>query len=157
MFSKSSILILNALALGLPSMALADEVAWQSDYVHVRQEAAAKNRPMIVKIGSERCGWCHRLEATTFRDPAVIRRLRESFVALEVDAARQRWLVQALKVEAFPTVIFAAPDGTILKWQEGYVGPAVLLRQIDEVSTRSATNSQTSVSHEVKPAGHQQQ
>lgn len=138
MFLKSRILVLSALFSGLPSVALAEEVDWQSDYARVRQEAIARNQPILVKVGSTSCGWCHRLDATTFRDPVVVRKLQGRLVALKVDAARDRWLVQALKIDAFPTLIFAAPDGTILKWQEGYVSASELLQQIEQVTIQLA-------------------
>ena len=97
------------------------EVEWRRDYRHAREEARATGRPLLIDFGTDHCIWCRKMEATTFRDPAVAAVLAREFIPLRIDAARQSALTHALKIERYPTLLFAASDGTILGRQVGYV------------------------------------
>ena len=96
------------------SFIVAQEVEWRTDYNKARQEATEKNRPLMLYFGTDNCVHCKRLDATTFRDPAVVAVLNKSFVPLRIDAEKNSALAEALRVERFPTLLLAAPDGKIL-------------------------------------------
>ncbi len=116
--------------LGVSSVAAADEVLWRYDYQAARQEAQRAGRPLFLDIATEWCGPCRKLEATTFRDPAVVRTLNEQFIPLKLDGGKEKALVEALRVQGFPTLILAAPSGQILQRIEGYVEAAQLREQL---------------------------
>lgn len=103
------------------SFILAQEVRWRHDYNAARREARAQGRPLFVDIGAERCVWCQKLDATTFRDPALVELLNEQFVPLKVDGGREPALVEILRIQAFPTLVLADADGKIIETVEGYV------------------------------------
>ena len=69
---------------------------------------------------TEDCFHCRRLEAGPFRDPAVVALMNERYVPLRVDAAKSPRLTEALRIQAYPTMIIAAADGKILAFLEGY-------------------------------------
>jgi thioredoxin-like negative regulator of GroEL len=110
----------------------AQELPWRTDYTAARREAREKNLPVLVDFGTTSCFWCKKLEQTTFRDPAVVRKLRERFVLLKVNADKEPKLAQALGVRSYPTLIFAAPDGKILGAQEGYVTAPALSKLLGQ-------------------------
>jgi thioredoxin-like negative regulator of GroEL len=120
-------------AFRLPHPAFGQEVRWRDDYNRARQEAADTNRPLIIDFGTVNCHWCRQLDATTFRDPQVVTLLNERCVPLKVDAQRSPALVEALKIAGFPTLVYAAPDGRILGFQEGYVEGPRLRDQLGRV------------------------
>jgi thioredoxin-related protein len=99
----------------------AQEVRWRYDYNSARREAQEKNLPLVVDFGTENCYWCNKLDATTFHDPTVVAAINEHFVPLRVDAQRNSALTEALRIQAFPTVVLAASDGKILGTLEGYI------------------------------------
>src|SRR5439155_23341439 len=105
----------------LNGAAQAQEVRWRYDYNLARREALEKSRPLLLDFGTENCFWCKKLDATTFRDPAVVQVLNEQFIPLKVDANRDGPLAEFLHVQAFPTLVFAACDGKILNSIEGYL------------------------------------
>ena len=96
------------------------EIAWRADYDTARKEAAEKGRPLFLSFHTQDCFHCRRLEAGPFRDPAVIALVNERYVPLHVDAARAPRLTEALRIQAYPTMIIAAADGKILAFLEGY-------------------------------------
>jgi hypothetical protein len=108
----------------------AQEVAWRTDYNRARQEAAEKGLPLIVDIGTENCVWCKQLDARTFKDPALVAYLNERTIPLRIDAQRTPGLADALKIQSYPTLVFAGPDGRILGVQEGFVEASQLREEV---------------------------
>lgn len=51
-----------------------------------------KNNPkkIFVDIYTEWCGWCKRMDQTTFKDPEVIRYMNEHFYAIKLDAEMKK-------------------------------------------------------------------
>lgn len=101
--------------------AYCQDVEWRTDYNKARQEAIEKNRPLLLDFGTENCFYCKKLDATTFRDATVAGILNRSFIPLKIDAGKDAALADALRVDRYPTLVLAAPDGKILATQEGYL------------------------------------
>lgn len=116
---------------------------WGTDYEAAYKQAKEKGRPLIVDFGTANCFWCKKMHETTFRDPTVVRRLAEGFVAVQVDAERESRLAQALGVTRYPTLVFAAPDGTILGMHVGYVDAEKFQQQLDRVWRESGLQRPT--------------
>jgi thioredoxin-related protein len=116
--------------------AAGQEVRWHADYRTAWEESRAARRPLVLDFGTQRCFWCKKLDATTFRDPAVAGRINAEFVALRVDARSEPDLARALHVEAFPTVVFAGPDGRVLGRVVGYADPAAFLGHLQRALAR---------------------
>ena len=113
-----------SLLLVLPPAVCGQEVQWHSDINTARKVATDNNRPILIDFGTVNCHWCRQLDATTFRDPTIVKLLADKFVGVKIDASKDPALAQSMGVHAFPTLIFAAPDGKILGRFEGYVDAA---------------------------------
>lgn len=116
----------------------ADESVWLRDFNSARQRAAAEQKPIILDFGTAACFWCKKLDVTTFRDPDVVKRLGEKFIAVKIDADKDSTLAQHLKISSYPTLVFAAPDGRILGQHVGYVDIARFQQQLDRALADSA-------------------
>jgi tetratricopeptide (TPR) repeat protein len=103
-----------------PACGADKEIAWRADYDTARKEAVEKGRPLFLSFHTEDCFHCRRLEAGPFKDPAVVALVNERYVPLHVDAAKSPRLTEALRIQAYPTMIIAAADGKILAFLEGY-------------------------------------
>jgi thioredoxin-related protein len=115
------------------SFLLAEDVDWRSDYNAARKEAAEKGRPMVLDFGYESCAFCRKLDATTFRDSEIIKRLNGNFVALRIDIQKDPTLAEKLGLQKYPTVVFASPEGHILGKIEGYQEPGPFQENLDRV------------------------
>src|SRR5262249_35553140 len=71
-------------------------------------------------IGTEQCVACKKLDATTFRDPKVAKLLNERFIPVKIDGNKHMRLVEALQIEAYPTLILATADGKVIDRSVGY-------------------------------------
>lgn len=97
-----------------------NEVRWRTDYASARKEAVERGLPLLIDFGTVECFWCKKLDESTFRDARIIAQLNQRFVPLKIDAEREVHLANALRVESYPTLVFAQPDGKIAAFLKGY-------------------------------------
>ena len=140
--SRKSV-ILGIVCFFAASSLQAEEIQWRADYAAARQEARESNRPLLMDFGTANCTWCKKLDASTFRDPAVIKQINEQFIAVKVDADKSRELTTALNIDSFPTLVFAAPDGKILGMQKGFVEAAAFNQQLRHAHADSVAHVAT--------------
>lgn len=135
------VLCLSALSTQHPALLRAEEteVQWRNDYNTARKEAEEKRRPLLLDFGTQNCFWCKRLDASTFRDPAVAGALNDKFVPLKIDAEREAQLAQALNIQSYPTIVLATPDGKILDTVVGFKEAAEFRGILDRALARVPT------------------
>jgi len=155
--------LLLALLLALALPAQAQEVPdWFAETVlDVRDEvadAAKEGKRVMLYFWLEGCPYCKQMTSVTFRDPAVLERLKRGFVALGINVRGDReftWtdgamvsekqLTATLKVRGTPTMVVLDAKGAVALRLAGYVAPAEFARALDSLSTaptaarRSAT------------------
>ena len=117
----------------------ADPVTWRTDYNLARREAAEKGVPVFLVIGTDNCFYCRKLEAGPFRDPAIVAQLTHNFIPLKIDASKEPNLAKVLKVQLYPTMVLAGPDGKIHAFIEGYLETDRLEDQLKRAVTATTT------------------
>ena len=108
-------------------------VAWEpwSDQVFVR--ARAEERLVLLDVGAEWCHWCHVMDATTYREPAVLKLLRERYVTARVDADAQPDLANRYEDYGWPaTVVFDTQGRELVKFK-GYIAPERMRSMLEAV------------------------
>lgn len=117
------VLLLDAAASRVSAQpgAAAATPTWRTDYNAARKEAIAKDLPLFVVVSTDNCFYCRKLEAGTFRDPGIEKQLAGAFIPLKIDANRDPELAKSLRVQAYPTMVLAGPDGKIHAFLEGYM------------------------------------
>ncbi len=118
MSPRATLLLVVALSGSAPA---ADPIQWRTDYNTARKEAQEKGLPMLVSISTDECLYCRKMDATTFADANVAALLNGRFVPLKVDGNKETNLVQALRVQMYPTTVIAGADGKIHAFLSGYV------------------------------------
>jgi thioredoxin-like negative regulator of GroEL len=117
----------------LPVSARAQEVEWRLDYAKARQEAVEKNRPLLIDVGTENCYYCKQLDLRTFKDPTIVALLNERCIPLKIDADHHAKLAEQLRVEYYPTLVFASAEGKILGYQQGFIEAPALLERLNKL------------------------
>jgi thioredoxin-related protein len=139
------------LALALPLHAQEAPEWFAETMLDAREEAADAARAgkrLMLYFWLEGCPYCERMTRVTFRDPAVLERLKRGFVPVGVNVRGDRdigWtdgalltekqLAAALKVRGTPTMVFLDAKGAIALRLIGYLEPADFARALDSLST----------------------
>jgi thioredoxin-like negative regulator of GroEL len=88
-------------------------VRWEQRFEDAQKKARSARKPIMVDFWAEWCGWCHRLDQTTYVDPAVVK-LSEAFVPVKVDTEggrKQTEIALRYNVSTLPTIIFLSAGG----------------------------------------------
>lgn len=130
--------------------AFAQDVEWRTDYSQARKEAQEKGRPIFIDVSTDNCVYCRLLESRTFKDPAIIALLNERFIPLALDAQRDSRWVEPMRVNNYPTLIFAGSDGKILGYQEGFIEAGPLRERLQR--TLDNTSAKDWMAHDLQEA-----
>ena len=136
-------LLCAALAAAAAASAPGEGVTWLTDYAAARREAHDRNLPLVIDFSTDNCLYCRKLESVTFRDPAVVKLVKEHYVALHLHVGagggkEAAGLAQTLGVQGFPTLIFADPNGKVISRQDGFMEPAEFARTAQHVLAEPA-------------------
>lgn len=88
-------------------------------------EAAKKNRRVLIQWGAEWCGWCHLLSDCFKEQPKIAKTLRTSYVLVRVNVGRFDANMNLadkygakIKANGIPYLTILAADGTVLANQD---------------------------------------
>ena len=105
-------------------VARADGIAWQPWSEQVFAEAERDGRLVLLDMEAVWCHWCHVMDETTYRDPAVVKLMNEHFIAIKVDQDGNPALSQRYEDWGWPATILFDGKGRELDKERGYVEPA---------------------------------
>ncbi len=107
-------------------------VAW-TDLETAVKTAKAQNKPVFVKVYADWCGYCHKMDATTFRDAGVVAKLNSQFVPAKLNGesskkislgkgslTESQWAMQQ-GVEGFPALVVLDPKGRTIVLYPGFM------------------------------------
>jgi YHS domain-containing protein/thioredoxin-related protein len=98
----------------------AAEVQWTKDLQKAAAQSSQENKPMLVLVSAQWCGYCQKMLKTTFRDEALIGHLNQCFVPVYLDADDHPEAVQKLEVEGLPTTLIISPEMKVVERLSGY-------------------------------------
>jgi thiol:disulfide interchange protein len=122
---------------------LSERVQWSS-FGQGIDLARAEGKPLLINFIANWCGYCQKMDRTTWKHPEVVRRSGD-LVAVRVDAeeGRQRdgfvgrELAQRYQVQGFPTLVVIDADGNVIARSSGYQDPRQFLGWLDGALARA--------------------
>jgi thiol-disulfide isomerase/thioredoxin len=108
-------------------------IRWERKFEDALKKARAADKPVMIDFWAEWCGWCHRLDKTTYMDPAVLA-LAKDFVAVKVNTEGEpRDVAVAIRydVSSLPTIMVVSPRGRPIARVNGFVGPGQFPRVLE--------------------------
>ena len=109
-------------------------IKWERSFEEALKKAKATRKPILVDFWAEWCGWCHRLDKTTYVDPVVVRKADE-FVAVKVNtegSRKETEIAIRYDVQSLPTILFLSPEGHPVHRLNGFQGPGQFPRTLDQ-------------------------
>jgi thioredoxin-like negative regulator of GroEL len=110
-----------------PAAVAPAELKFYDDIAEATVVAKAAGKPLLLVFAAEWCFHSRQLVTITLPHESV-RNLTERFVCVRIDVDRAPELVEEYRVRAYPTLIFAAPSGTVLQRLTG-AQPDVLIAE----------------------------
>ncbi len=124
--------------------------AWRTDLAQAAADARQTQRPLLLNFsGSDWCGWCKRLDAEVFSQPAFRDYAATDLVCVLADFPRRTKLDDALQaqnerlrrhfgVQGFPTLLLFSSAGELIG-QLGYQpgGPDAFIQTLRQTVARS--------------------
>lgn len=114
-------------------------IKWERNFEEALRKAQKYGKPLVVDFWADWCTWCERLDQNTYADPAVVRKAQD-FVAVKVNTEGSRKEVEVAvryHVTSLPTIVFLSPEGRQLGRVNGFQGPGIFPRTLDEVQARA--------------------
>ncbi|MCP3979455.1 MAG: thioredoxin family protein [bacterium] len=126
----------------LPAASLAKRIYW-SDFGKGLEKARQADKPMLVAFVTNWCGYCRKMDRTTWKDPSVVRET-SGVVTVRVDAdeTRERGgfsgaeLAARYGVSGYPAMLLIDTQGRVLARTGGYQTAAQLLGWLDDALRR---------------------
>ncbi len=116
-------LLVLLLLLAGPVRADTPSLPWQKWEPALFDRAAAEDKYILLHMAAVWCHWCHVMEATTYKDPAVQKTIGEKFIPVRVDQDRDPALSYRYENWGWPATIMLDRDGNEIFKRRGYIPP----------------------------------
>lgn len=139
-----------------PAIVTDDAINWMS-WEEAMEAMEDEPRKMFIDVYTDWCGWCKRMDASTFTDSDVIKHMNENFYAVKFDAegredAQYKGKTLRFRPDAgrrgvhelayvllngrlgYPSFVYLDESQNSLKVSPGYKTPDVLLTEMTAVA-----------------------
>lgn len=132
-FLALSAILLAFLASVATAGAEAPALPWQKWDPALFDRAARENKYILLHMAAVWCHWCHVMEGTTYRDPAVQKAILEKFIPVRVDQDADPELSYRYESWGWPATIMLDKDGNEIFKRRGYIPPDLFAKLLAAV------------------------
>ena len=140
-FSRSFTGVVVAAVLVICRSSVAADVRWSTDIEDTLSRASTSNQLVLIEFTADWCVYCKKMEKTTFKDPQVVQRISRDFLAVQVDADRNKALVKDLGIKGLPAILVVSPDLKVIDRISGFQTPEALVPKLDAITAARMNQS----------------
>jgi thioredoxin-related protein len=131
------VLSLTVMTTTFPSQSLsAETIKWHS-YDEGMSLGKSQQKKIFINFFAEWCGYCVKMDKSTFVDPEIVSYLNKNFIAIKVDSDRQGAVASRYKVRGLPSSWFVSDNGEQIGNYPGYIPAGNLLPILKFIHTDS--------------------
>ena len=101
-------------------------ISWQPDVYTAFKTSSQEDKPVLLYLNADWCGYCRKMEAETFTDPEVLKELGDAFLWVkldgDVDSDGQRFKSK-FNVRGYPAIFLLDSEENELDRIAGYLPP----------------------------------
>ncbi len=98
-------------------------VKWQSWSDSIFEQAKKENKLVLLSLTAQWCEFCHKMDATTYRDPRVLALLKQDYITVRVDEKDNPELAKRYEKAGMPATLIFNSQGTEIIRKRGYIKP----------------------------------
>lgn len=106
---------------------------WQKWSPALFNRAAQENKYILLHMAAVWCHWCHFMEGTTYRDPAIQKAILDQFIPVRVDQDADPELSYRYENWGWPATIMLDKDGNEIFKRRGYIPPELFSKLLTAV------------------------
>src|SRR6478735_894069 len=118
-----------------PGMSWAETpmLPWQKWSPALIDRAAREHKYILLHMAAVWCHWCHVMEGTTYRDPAVQAAILDRFIPVRVDQDADPELSYRYEDWGWPATVMLDKDGNEIFKRRGYIPPELFAKLLAAV------------------------
>jgi uncharacterized protein YyaL (SSP411 family) len=98
-------------------------ITWEKWSDDIFERAKREKKFVLLDLEAVWCHWCHVMDETTYHDEAVLKLMRERYIAVRVDQDSRPDLSNRYEDYGWPATIVFAADGSEIVKRQGYLPP----------------------------------
>src|ERR1700754_2014531 len=101
---------------------------WQKWNPSLLDRAGKEQKYILLHMAAVWCHWCHVMEGTTYRDPAIQKTILDKFIPVRVDQDADPELSYRYEDWGWPATIMLDKDGNEILKRRGYIPPELFAK-----------------------------
>ena len=108
------------------------EISWHEDYDEGLQIAKGKDKPAVIVLYSDTCGWCEKLFVETMTDPRVTL-YKDDFIWIKANEKSYPELMELYSQNSSPAIVFLGKQGEEIEKLSGFKYAPMLREKLSNV------------------------
>jgi len=110
-------------------------IRWINKYEDALAKAKKENKPVLLDLYTDWCGWCKKMDVSTYTDPQVIA-VNRRMIFLKLNAETDPdgiELQRRMNVYSFPTTMLLDSNGEEIDRIPGYLTAEMFVKAVDQI------------------------
>lgn len=116
---------------------------YQGKFNDLLKKAERNKKHFFVDFSTSWCGYCKKMDKTTFKDKEVVSYVQKNMIAYKIDAEKGEGpdLARKYQVRSFPTVVVFNKSGKMVGKITGYRTSTAFLKELEKYTKKSSEES----------------